>query len=108
MHVRRLRTHTPKLLIDGKQQSNVIHTFIAQMLRRKDLRRDDPLRVARSATVNKFIILTRLDKRRHRIHMRREHDTRRCASRRDYIETIGRDLLSLNRKPELLEIARNK
>src|ERR1044071_8839760 len=103
MLVRSLRTKTTRLFINCEQQSDIVDTFSAQTLGCTDLRGDDALRITRTATVDKLLILTRLNKRRHRVHVRREYDARRLTRGCDYIETICGCILFLNSIAQILE-----
>ena len=82
----RLRAFAAELFVNGEQKPDR-HSCRAQTFRCEDLRRDDPFRVARSAPVNVFVVLTRRDERRHRVHVRREDNARRRVCRGQNVET---------------------
>src|ERR1041384_656749 len=106
MLVCRLRTMTTELFVNREEQSNAIHTITAQTFRCQDLRRDDPLCITRSTAIDEFIVLTRREERRHRIHVRREHNASRRFSSGKHIEPIRTDLLFLNTILKTFEILR--
>ena len=69
--VRRLRALAVALLADQKQQPDM-NVFGPQFLGCSNLRDDDALGVARTASVDAVRCLRRRDKRRHRIHVGRK------------------------------------
>ena len=56
--IRNLRAGRVPLLAHHEEQPT-FDALLAQLLRSRNLRRDDPLRVTRAAAINKFTILTR-------------------------------------------------
>src|SRR5262249_28754117 len=97
---------TAELFVNSKEKANVIHTVTAQTFCGKNLCRDDPFRITRSTAVDELIVLTRSDERRHCVHMRREHNTRRLFGSGKHIEPLWTDLLFLNAISEPPEIIR--
>src|ERR1051325_5229427 len=65
MIVRSLRAHTREFFIDREKQSDIVYAIRAQVLGCKDLCGDDSFRITRPAPVNEFIVLARLNERRH-------------------------------------------
>ncbi len=70
-----LCSQTVALFSDHKEQSNM-NSFAPQPFRCRDLRRDDPLGVTRSAPVNAIRIFGRRNERWNRVHVRGKYDLR--------------------------------
>jgi hypothetical protein len=68
------------LLTHQKQQADE-NARPAQLFRRHNLRRNNPLGIARPAPVNSSGVFRRRDKRRHRIHVRGKNNFRAIMSR---------------------------
>ena len=84
--IRHLRSDGVALLAYQKQQADEIARR-PQLFRRQNLRRNDPLGVACSSSINAPIILGRCDERWHGVHVSREKNLRPPVSRpgRDHI-----------------------
>ena len=90
--VGRLRANRVPLLAHQKQQSDE-NARPAQLFRRQNLRRDNPLRIARPAPINALVIFGRCDERRHRIHVRGENNLRTFVPRprRQHVRALALD-----------------
>jgi hypothetical protein len=94
--VRRARAGAALLLVHREEQTDLCDAFAAQSLRRRQLRSDDALRVARAAPVDVFVVFARSDVRRHCVHVRREHDARARARCRQYVRAFAFNRLQLD------------
>src|SRR5687768_423363 len=68
-----LRTFAAEFFVDREKQSDIVNALRSQTLRGEDLRGNDSFRVARTAAMNVFIVFTRTDERRHRVHVCRKN-----------------------------------
>ena len=75
MFVSQLRAGARDFFIDSEQQANLVDASSAKLFGRSNLRRDDSFGIARAASMDEFIVFARRDERRHRVHVRREHNT---------------------------------
>ena len=82
--VRDLRPQAVPFLAYQEKKSDV-NAFLTQPLGCGDLSGDDSFGIARAAAVNPTGIFGRRNKRRHRIHVRRENDRRRRLLRRSCV-----------------------
>ena len=93
MAIRKPRPQAAQFFVYGKEESNFIDALRAQTLGRHDLCSDDSLCIAGATTENSVFVFTGENMRRHRIHVRRQHDPRQRIGRGNYVETILVDFL---------------
>src|SRR5260370_39217954 len=89
--------------VNGEQQTDLAEAVGAQSLSRRDLASDDPLGIAGSTAVNKFVVFTRRNERRHGVHVRREHNPWSSFGRGNHVRSFGFDVLQLNMIAEAIK-----
>src|SRR3989441_9339078 len=79
MAVRHPGADAPLLFVYHEQEAELLDPVGPEALRRRDLRREDPLGIARATAVQVLLVLEGGEVRRHRVDVRGEYQTGRRA-----------------------------
>src|SRR5437764_3218526 len=96
MLIGKLRAVTRYFFVNGKQQSDFVAAFSAKLFGGGNLSCDNSFGITGASSVDEFIVFARGDKRRHRVHVRREHNARTSFRGGDEIRSLVGHVLQLN------------
>src|SRR5437867_7561069 len=108
MRVRGARAGAPHLLVHDEQQADLAHADGAQPLRRRDLGRDDALRIARAPPLQETGLLPRRQMGRHSVEVGGQHHAGRAVGRGQDVRPARRGLEHLHLVAEVREVPRHE
>src|SRR6266702_1040239 len=108
MRVRGSRAGAPHLLVHDEQQADLAHAGGAQPLRRRDLGRDDALRIARAPPLQETGLLPRRQMGRHGVEVGGQHDSGRAVGCGQDVRPARRRLEHFYLVAEVREVPRHE